>query len=440
MYMQRETYDKVNLKVRLAVGAERVLAAVLRLVIAILLVLFETLINTREGDELQETRTEGSIVVLPVGRNGTIMLGSRAKEVVIETKTILDLEDMGQDRVVLEVSTDVLRVNNALDAESLEIGLDTNTGQHEDLGGLIDALSNDNLTVSVKVVLAVIGPNNGDTDGSLALKNNLLRDGRRGQSDVGLTLKERSRGRSDTLVDRVDTLEETLLNTIVDVDGHLVALANPSPFEGITPRLQLGDQIGVRNIDGTTLVADAANIVGEETKVVVVSRRLVEVVLNVFPVPSRTTKLLPVVEGCGRASNPSIVIERGTATQHLATGVRFLNTSVVWAVDHGRFIPPVVLRVSQTHGLCRGGDVADLRRIAGYQLSLVGNARIKGKNSLYTGLDKKYRHVWVLGKTAGNGATAGAASKNDEIEVFGRIFGMSSSVDHIANEYWCINA
>lgn len=363
---ERETYDKVDLKVRLAVGTERVLAAVLLLVIAILLVPLQTLINTREGDELQETRTEGTIVILPVGRNGTIVLGTRAKEVVIETITILDLHDVGQDRVVLEILADVLRVNNALDAESLEIGLDTNTGQHEDLGGLINTLRNDNLTVSVKVILAVIGPNNGDTDGSLALKDNLLRDGRRGQGDVGLALKERSRGGSDTLVDRVDTLEETFLNTIVDVDGHLVTLANPRPFEGITPRLQLGDQIGMRNINGTPLVADAANIVGEETKVVVVSSRLVEVFFGVFPVPSRTTKLLPVIEGCSRASNPSIVIERSTATQHLTTGVWFLDTSVVWAVDHGRFVLPVVLRVSQAHGLCRGGDVADLGRIAAY--------------------------------------------------------------------------
>lgn len=116
-------------------------------------------------------------MILPVGRNGTIVLRTRAKEVVIEAKTVLDLEDMGQDRVVLEVLADMLRVNNALDAESLEVGLDTDTGQHEDLGGFVNALSNDNLTVGVEIVFALVGPNNGDTNGSLVLKNNLLGDG-----------------------------------------------------------------------------------------------------------------------------------------------------------------------------------------------------------------------------------------------------------------------
>lgn len=60
--------------------------------------------------------------------------------------------------------------------------------------------------------------------------------------------------------------------------------------------------------------------------------------------------------------------------------------------------------------------------------------RSSWENSLHTGLDKKYRHVWVLGKTAGNGTTTGTTSKNDEIKVFGSIFGMSSSVNHIADE------
>lgn len=97
-----------------------------------------------------------------------------------------------------------------------------------------------------------------------------------------------------------------------------------------------------------------------------VCSRLVEVLLGVFPVPSGTTKLLPIVEGCGRASNPGIIVERSTAAQHLSTGVRLLDTSIVWAVDHGRLVLPVVLRVSQTHGLRRGGDVGDLGRVAGY--------------------------------------------------------------------------
>lgn len=51
--MQMQAYDKVDLKVRLAVGTERVLATVLRLVITILLVVLQTMVNTGEGDELQ---------------------------------------------------------------------------------------------------------------------------------------------------------------------------------------------------------------------------------------------------------------------------------------------------------------------------------------------------------------------------------------------------
>ena len=99
--------DKVELKVRLALGTEGVFTAVGSLGSAVFLVFLKVVVDTGEADQLEETGTDGTGVVLFVGADGGLVLGALAQEDIVHTKAILDLEDERHTWVVDEVLADV---------------------------------------------------------------------------------------------------------------------------------------------------------------------------------------------------------------------------------------------------------------------------------------------------------------------------------------------
>ena len=103
----KETH-KIKLKVRLAVGAEGVLAAVGGLGLAVLRVFLEVLVNTGETDHLEESGAKGPTVVILVRLNGLLILrGVGAEYIVVHTVAVLDAEDEGDTGVIQEALANV---------------------------------------------------------------------------------------------------------------------------------------------------------------------------------------------------------------------------------------------------------------------------------------------------------------------------------------------
>ena len=100
------------------------------------------------------------------------------------------------------------------------------------------------------------------------------------------------------------------------------------------------------------------------------SSYLSQIIDNVVPVPVLTSKLLPVVERRLAAWNPGEVVSRAASAKHLATSIGPLNTLILWALDEGGLVLPVIFAVPQVIGLCWGGDLVNLMRVATGQLSV----------------------------------------------------------------------
>lgn len=66
-----------------------------------------------------------------------------------------------------------------------------------------------------------------------------------------------------------------------------------------------------------------------------------------LPCPFIATILLPRIECFPTTTNPGEVVQAATPAKHLSTGIWLSNTLVVWLVDEGRLIGPVVLAVSE---------------------------------------------------------------------------------------------
>ena len=181
--------------------------------------------------------------------------------------------------------------------------------------------------------------------------------------DVRLVLNKDVAGAAVALVDRVHALDKTMHLTVVDVFSELLAFADPGFGKSITEGLELRKQIGVRDME-RTINTDVAQARAIQLVVVVVGGWLIKVLSGLLPVPAGTTEFFPIVKGRGAATDPSVVVQARAAAEDLATGVGLLNTSVVWAIDHGALVRPIVLGATKLKGTGRGGDGWDITRVA----------------------------------------------------------------------------
>jgi hypothetical protein len=124
------TYHEVDLEMRLSTRAERINTSILLLICDIFLALLEILINPREANKFKQSTAHRTSLVLSIGRNCAVMLRTGAEEVVIESQSILQSENMGQDRVIEEILADMLGFDNGLDSMSSEFFLWADSRKH----------------------------------------------------------------------------------------------------------------------------------------------------------------------------------------------------------------------------------------------------------------------------------------------------------------------
>lgn len=124
---------------RLPSGAKRVNTTVLLEILNVFLLLFETLVDSGQPNQLEQATAQGPSSITTVRSDGTVLFGTRAEEVVIETIAILELEYVREDWVIQQVLSDVRRVHHGLNTERRELFRGTNAGKHQQLGGFIDA-------------------------------------------------------------------------------------------------------------------------------------------------------------------------------------------------------------------------------------------------------------------------------------------------------------
>lgn len=111
------------------------------------------------------------------------------------------------------------------------------------------------------------------------------------------------------------------------------------------------------------LVADARNVERVEVIIVMIRSRLVEVVSSVLPVPITAAILRPIVVCRRTSTDPGVVVHCTTPSQHFATRVRLLDSSVFGAIDHGRLVAPVVLAAAKFESTSGSSDLGNFRRV-----------------------------------------------------------------------------
>jgi len=85
---------------------------------------------------------------------------------------------------------------------------------------------------------------------------------------------------------------------------------------------------------------------------------------NVIPSPLLPTILLPIIESSLASRNPSEVIGAAASTQNLTTSIRFLNTLIVFTLDHRRLVSPIILTSPKVECFGGSGDVFNFLWVA----------------------------------------------------------------------------
>lgn len=403
---------EVELEVRLAVGAQGILAAVGLDGGAVDGVLGEVLVDAGEANHLEEARADGARVVLFVGGVDLCVELVLAQDGVVHAELVLDLEHKRHGRVVNQILADVTRVDDALNVVLGQLAGGANTAEHEELGRLVDALGQDDLAVGVEAHLLAVAENDGDSAAGAGgiVDEELLAHGLGDDGDVGLVLEEQEAALAAALVDGVGAVVQTNHLAVVDVLRQGLAHGHPGLGQGIAEGSHFREQLRVGDVDGAT----SANL-GErgvvEALVVVVGDGLSKIGDEGIPGPFLATVFSPHVKGGLAAGNPGEVVERGATTEDLATGVGLLDTLVVVTLDHGGLVGPVVLGAAEVHGV---GGRHDLVELLG-----VGNAS----------LDDEDADIGVLGETAGNSVTGSASTDDNEVEVVTGVDGNSDGHD-----------
>lgn len=408
-----EHADEVQLEVRLALWREWVLATVGCLGLAVLLVLFEVVVDTGEADQLEQAGAGGAGVVLLVGLDGGFVLGALAQQDVVHAVAILDLEHKRDTWVVNEVLADVARVDNSVDAMAVQLAGGADTAKLEQLGGLEDTLGQDNFAASVEDQLFASGVIDDHTaaDAIGVVDDEALGAHLRDDGDIGLVLQEEITARPHTLIDRVGAVGETEHLTVVDIFSDGVTLLGPGLTDGFTEGLHVIEQLSVGDVDRATTGANLGQVLWIPAQVVVVGGTLPEVRHKRIPGPFLASIFFPSVEGRLAAGHPGEVVQRRATTQSLTASVGLLDTLVVVALDHGGLVGPVVIAVPELHGYGGRGDLLNLLRVAN------------------TSLDDEHGHIGVFGQTTGDGVTSSTTAHDDEVivgVVLGRHYGERS--------------
>lgn len=104
------------------------------------------------------------------------------------------------------------RINDRVDTECFEVGFSADTGKHQELWGSDRTLTDDDLSLGGKCVFLVIRTNYAYSGSGLVfVENDLFRDGIGEECDVGFPLDEEASVGSNTIINRVDTSEQTCL-------------------------------------------------------------------------------------------------------------------------------------------------------------------------------------------------------------------------------------
>jgi hypothetical protein len=195
--------------------------------------------------------------------------------VVLEPVAVFELEAVREDGVVEEVAANVGRIDDGCNAVLGEVGGGADAGEHEDLGALVDARGHNDFSAGAKGVLFVVGADDDDADGRGALEDEAFGVGVRDDGHVGLVLEEYGGGRARAVVDGADALEKSALVARVDVGRELLALADPGFLQCVAERLELGNQVGVGDMQ-RAVAADVLQIGREELLIVVICGRLLD--------------------------------------------------------------------------------------------------------------------------------------------------------------------
>lgn len=403
---------EVELEVGLAIRAERVLATVIFDGLAVDGILGEVLVDTGEANHLEEARADGARVVLGVGGVGLGVQLVLAQDGVVHAELVLDAQDEGDGGVVNQVLADVAGIDDALNVVLGQLAGGADAAEHEQLGGLVDTLGEDDLAVGVEAELLAIAQDDSDTAAGAGgvVDDELLGLGLGKDGDVGLVLEEEEATVAAALVDGVGAVVQTNHLTIVDVLREGLAHGDPSLGQGITERSHFREELRVGDVDGAagTNLSERGVV---EALVIVIGDRLSKIGNEGVPGPLLATVLSPHVKGRLASGDPSEVVERGGAAEDLATGVGLLDTLVVVTLDHGGLVGPVMLAASQVHGVGGGHDLVELLG--------VGNASLHNEDA----------DIGVLSETTGNSVTGSASTDDDEVEAVTRVDGNSDRHD-----------
>ena len=393
--------DKVEFEVGLALGTEGVSTTVGGLGCAVFLVLLKVVVDTGEADQLEETRTNGTGVVLFVGVDGGLILGALAQEDIVHAEAILDLEDEWHTWVVDEVLADVARVDNGVDAMALQLAGGANAAEHEQLRSLENTLGQDDLTAGIEAQLIASGIDDSDTlaDAVGIVDDEALGVHLRHYGDIGLVLHEEETARPHTLVDTVGAVGKTIHLTIIDILCDGMAFLGPGLGHCIPERLHVLEKLSMGNVDGAITRTDLREFFGVPAQVIVVGCTLTEVRHKGIPGPFLASVFLPPVECRLAARHPGEVVQRRATTKGLATSIGLLDPFVVVTLDHRGLVRPVVFAVSKFHGFRGRCDL----------LNVLGVAN--------TSLDNKDGHIGVFGQTTSDGITSSTTAHDNKVVV-----------------------
>lgn len=267
------THHKINFKVRLPSRTEWINATVLLKIIDVLLLLLETLIDSRQPNQFEQATAQRTRSVTTVRSDGTVFLSTRPEEVVVEAIAILELKYVREDGMIQQVLSDVRRVHHGLDTERRELLRGANSGKHQKLGGFVDTRRHDDFVLGTQRKVVAIGRDDLNTNNLIALHDQTLRVGLRQDGNVFFALEEDPAGRPDALVDRTDCGSQAVHLTVVDFVVQLLALADPGFLQGVAERSGLRDQLYGRDVEWT-VGADVLQILWELLVVIMEGGRL----------------------------------------------------------------------------------------------------------------------------------------------------------------------
>lgn len=107
MGIRVESYHEVNLKMRLTRWSEGINTPVLQFVISVLLASHQAVVDPWKSDHFEQGAAQGTRVVPLILSDGRLIHRTGAEHLTIQTVSILDPEDVGQNRMIEQVLTNM---------------------------------------------------------------------------------------------------------------------------------------------------------------------------------------------------------------------------------------------------------------------------------------------------------------------------------------------